>query len=400
MAGLSTLFANFPLLIYNVYVIIYLREDLITAIAIITIITSLRNLLQIFLRIPLGDLSQIIGRKPLIISGHFSYIIALFLLFLANDWVLVLVGTIFIGVGMSCYWPSIFGYLGDVSLDRVGESNGRLFQLSDIGSLLGSILAYFLLKEIEISLKNLFGIIALISIFTLLISVKLLPESLAKENRRIVKSVKSALLDSWLTMIKSLKSVSLTNKLWHVYLFHFILAFIEFMSSVFIPLIIIEKGFTNADVSAIYFLATLLIFWTKPYLGKITDRLRFVPLIMASLLLTSVTLLGYLYLTDFILIVMLNILVNSGVMISYIAANSAVTRRAPSEQRGIALGVFGVYVSLGRTFSTIILGPIWETFGLTGVFIFAPISVIFAIFILWFIIRRNLADDKPTLNNN
>lgn len=147
-------------------------------------------------------------------------------------------------------------------------------------------------------------------------------------------------------------------------------------------------------------MATLLIFWTKPYLGKISDRLRFVPLIMAALLLTSVTLLGYLYLTDFVLIVMLNILVNVGVMVSYIVANSEVTRRAPSEQRGIALGVFGVYVSLGRTFSTIVLGPIWETFGLTGVFIFTPISVIFAIIILWFIIRRDLADDTPGLNNN
>ncbi len=354
-------------------------------------------MLQIFLRIPLGDLSQIIGRKPLIISGHLSYIIALFLLFLANDWVLVLVGTVFIGVGMSCYWPAIFGYLGDISLGRVGESNGRLFQLSDIGSLLGSILAYFLLKEIEISLKNLFGIIATISILTLVISISVLPESLAKDNRRIVKSVKSALLNSWLTMVKSLKNVSLTNKLWHVYLFHFILAFIEFMSTVFIPLIIIENGFTNADVSAIYFLATLLIFWTKPSLGKITDRLSFVPLIMTSLFLTSVTLLGYLYFSDFILIVMLNILVNSGVIISYIAANSEVTRRAPNEQRGIALGVFGVYVSLGRTFSTIVLGPIWETFGLTGVFVFAPLSVIATIIILWLIIKRNLKDEKPTL---
>lgn len=142
---------------------------------------------------------------------------------------------------MSCYWPAIFGYLGDISLDRVGESNGRIFQLSDIGLILSSILAFILLKEIQISLKNLFGIIATISVITIVISAKLLPESLVKEKRRVVKSVKSALLESWLTMIKSMKRVSLTNKLWHAYFFHFILAFIEFMSTVFIPLIIIEK---------------------------------------------------------------------------------------------------------------------------------------------------------------
>ena len=191
IAGFSTLFANLPLLIYNVYVIIYLQEDLLTAIAIITFITSLRNLLQIFLRIPLGELSQIVGRKPLIISGHLSYIIALFLLYLASDWFLVMIGTLFIGFGMSCFWPSIFGFLGDISIDRVGESNGRIFQLSDIGSILGSILAFFLLQEIQISLKELFGITAAISVITIIISMLLLPESLAKDNRKVVKNVNS-----------------------------------------------------------------------------------------------------------------------------------------------------------------------------------------------------------------
>ena len=69
VAGFTTLFANFPLLIYSLYVSIFLREDLVTIIIIVTVIGALRNLIQIFLRIPLGELSQIIGRKPLIIGA-------------------------------------------------------------------------------------------------------------------------------------------------------------------------------------------------------------------------------------------------------------------------------------------------------------------------------------------
>ncbi|MHA2347177.1 MAG: MFS transporter, partial [Candidatus Hodarchaeales archaeon] len=126
IAGIVTLFANIPLLIYGLYVNIYLREDLLTVILLVSFIAGIRNLLQIFLRIPLGELSQIIGRKPLILFGHLSYTIALLLLFLATDWVFVFIGTIFIGLGMSFFWPAIFGYLGDLDTNKVGESMGRI----------------------------------------------------------------------------------------------------------------------------------------------------------------------------------------------------------------------------------------------------------------------------------
>jgi MFS family permease len=400
IAGVTTLFANFPLLIYGLYVNIFLREDLLVIILIVTIIASLRNLLQIFLRIPMGELSQIIGRKPLIIAGHFSYTFALLLMSIATDWILVFVGTLFIGIGMSAFWPAIFGYLADINLERVGESQGRVFRMSDIGSIIGSLFAFFLLNELQFSLQSLFGTIALISLITGIISFLLLPESLAKSNRNPVDSVKKALVTSWLSMLKSMKNISVTNRLWHVYLFHFILAFIEFTFSMFVPLIIVSKGFNNAEVSAISLWTLLLVFWAKPYLGKVTDKIEFLTAITVSLVITCLTIIGYVFVDDFIFLIGLQMIANASIMVAYFTANGETTRRAPIEYRGISLGVFGVYVSMGRTTSTLVLGPIWEAFDLGGVFIFAPISVIFAVILLRFIIRRNLAYDKPTLNNN
>jgi MFS family permease len=361
----------------------------------VTIIASLRNLLQIFLRIPMGELSQIIGRKPLIIAGHFSYTFALLLMSIATDWILVFVGTLFIGIGMSAFWPAIFGYLADIDLERVGESQGRVFRMSDIGSIIGSLFAFFLLNELQFSLQSLFGTIALISLITGIISLLLLPESLAKSNRNPVDSVKMALVTSWLSMLKSMKKISLTNHLWHVYLFHFILAFIEFTFSMFVPLIIVSKGFNNAEVSAISLWTLLLVFWAKPYLGKVTDKIEFQTAITVSLVITCLAIIGYVFVDEFIFLIGLQMMANASIMVAYFTANGETTRRAPIEYRGISLGVFGVYVSMGRTTSTLVLGPIWETFDLVGVFIFAPIIVISAIIFLRFIIRRNLAADKP-----
>ncbi len=387
-AGFATLFANIPLLIYGLYVNLFLREDLLTVILIVTIIGTLRNILQIFLRIPLGELSQIIGRKPLMILGHFSYTIALILMSIATDWILVFIATAFIGLGMSAYWPAIFGYLGDVDIERMGESQGIVFRQSDIGSIFGAVFAFYLLDQVQFSLQELFGTIALISLITGIVTIVLLPESLPKENRKSVENVPRALLNSWWTSIKSFKQMSATNRLWQVYFFHFILAFIEFTTSYYVPLIIVSKGFTNADVSAIWLWSLVLVFWIKPYLGRLTDRFEFVTSISISLILLCITVLSYVFINQFMFLVVAYLFTNSTILTAYIAANGETARRAPIESRGMALGVFGVYVSMGRTTSTVVLGPIWELFDLIAVFIFSSVLVFCLVFLLILVIKR------------
>jgi MFS family permease len=205
IAGFATLLASFQMVIFSNYVIIFLQEDLLTSIIIITIIISLRNLLQLFFRIPLGELSQIIGRKPLLLAGHFSYTTALFSLFLATHWIYVLISIIFVAFGMSCFWPALFAYIADFSPDNnFGASNGRIFQLSDIGTLFGLFISTLILDEFLLDLKDLFGFAMVLGILTGLISVYLLPEGLAKDQRKQVASIPHALSTSFISILNRL----------------------------------------------------------------------------------------------------------------------------------------------------------------------------------------------------
>ena len=104
LAGVATLLANLQLMIISSYIVIYL-EDLMVSVITITLIVSLRNFLQLFLRVPLGEISQVVGRKPLLILGHFSYTTSLLLLFLAEDWVLVFFEVFFVALGMAAFCP-------------------------------------------------------------------------------------------------------------------------------------------------------------------------------------------------------------------------------------------------------------------------------------------------------
>jgi MFS family permease len=388
IAGLGTVLATFQLVIIGNYVVIFLKEDLLTAIIIITIIVSLRNFLQLFLRVPLGDLSQIIGRKPLILAGHFSLTISLLLMFLADSWIWVLISTIFVSIGMSAFWPCLLAYISDFSPENSsGGLIGRIFQMADLGSVIGSLIASIVLDELLWELTDLFGLAALIAFLFGLVNILILPEGLDKERRKQVSSIPIAIANSFSSMLSSLKQMTLTKDLSQAYCFQLILSFTEFTATTFLPLLIVQKGYSRGDVSEIGLWAILGSVWFKQYLGRMTDRYKFIYVITITIMIYSIALLAFTIVQNFLLLVILSIIMNASLITAYMAENNEVSKRAPFAFRGTALGALGFYVSLGRTSSTIISGPIWEIIGLTGIFYGIIFGVIVITLILFFFIE-------------
>ncbi len=389
-AGFATVITTFQLVVLENYIVIFLSEDLVTAIIIITIIVSLRNLLQLVLRVPFGDLSQIIGRKPVIIIGHLSLIFSLFAASIANSWILVLISTIFMAIGMSAFWPNIFAYIGDLSTEIAGENLGRIFQMSDFGSIIGLFLANIVLDELLWGLKDLFKIVAMVASVLSLFNIILLPEVLSNEYRKNVPSIPKAIMNSFLVMLSSLRNMTRTKGLTEVFFYQFILSFTEFTATTFLPLLIIYKGFTRGDVSEIGMWTILIVIWFKPFLGRLIDKFNFIKVITTSLLIYCIFLLISTFvpnysLESFLVFVIIYIILNASLITAYMSESSETSKRASISSRGTAQGALGFYVSLGRSTSTIVLGPIWEFIGLFGVFYFTVICILSVTIILWFI---------------
>jgi len=398
IGGFATLLASFQLVIFNSYVVIFLQEDLLTEIVLITFIISLRNFLQMFFRIPLGELSQIIGRKPLILTGHFCYTFALGFLILASDWAFVFIATILVAFGMSAFWPSIFGYIADFTPNNFGRSNGRVFQLSDVGVIIGSLLSKYILDSLHWELKELFFIIVILGFFSGIVSFLLLPEGLTDQKRKMVENIPRELFQSFLFSFKSLISITRVNRLHEVYTFQIVLAFAEFMVTTFLPLFIVSQGYTRGSVAEIAFWATFIIVWFKPSLGNLTDRIKFSSIISISLIIISLCILSFSIITNFWFIIIFYVILNAAIITGYTAENGEAARRGPDYMRGAALGALGFYVSFGRTVSTISLGPIWDIYGL--IFVFQVTGVlILAITIILFIIFRSKSSNGINSSN-
>ena len=420
---------SFSMTIFMSYVGLHL-ENINTVFWLILFIFALRNIPQLFLRVPLGNLSQMIGRKPLLIAGISFYTISLFFLAVSSHWALVIVAMFFMAIGMSCFWPIIFAYIGDVEEDtNLGEVQGRLFQGTDLGAISGALLAFLLLKisnlhinktlvlQIESiaimpeivstlsPLRILFAWGAGISLIGVIGMALFMPEVLKKEERLKTESKMKALGISFVSMFKSLATVTKQKKLRFIYMIQLTVSFLEYTITAFWPILVSEvKGLPYDSVAQIAWITSGVLIFFKPYLGKIVDKIGYKGPIFFTLLISSSMLILFIYVKSLPWLIVVYMIYSASSLTSYIGVNTGTTREAIITQRGMALGALGFYVSLSRSISTVSFIPIsvnsnevngaidWS-FVLPKIFLFTSIAIISAVCLIYltnyFIGNRN-----------
>ncbi|MFV2015787.1 MAG: MFS transporter, partial [Candidatus Heimdallarchaeota archaeon] len=346
--------------IFGAYHLIVLN-DLKASALIIGVVLTMRNFTQIFLRIPFSELSQIVGRKPLIIAGNICYTVGLGLMYLSTHWTLVFLSSTSVGVGMSLHWPAFFSYVGDIADGDYGRLQGIIFMGQDIGILLGAVLAAYLLSNDIVTVKGLFGISFLIMVIAMVFSILLLPEVLEDEHRRKVDSKIKALNNSFRNMLRSIVQLTKDYSLRTIYLFELLFTFAEFFVSSFVPLlIVVSLGYDDSVVAQVILGSTLLQIFFKPYFGKIFDKFGFRGPVVVSMIITSLMIYLLTITNTFWQLLAVYTILMSSILIGYISSAGATSNAALPAQRGLAMGVLGVYISMGRTSSSIILSPILE----------------------------------------
>ncbi|MHA1991957.1 MAG: MFS transporter [Candidatus Hodarchaeales archaeon] len=411
--GFMNLFTMMELTLYRGYLSIFLTEDLIVTIFIFTIIVSSINFFQLFMRVPLAGFSQVIGRKPMILLGNLFIALAFFLLVVANHFIFAFISAILLGIGMSAHWPATFAYIQDVSPENYGKSNGRIFKIGDIGILIGSLFAKYLLDDLLVELRTFFLILFMIGIVSVFIFLLILPEVIALDDKLKVTNYFTFFIESIIGMFRSLWMISRSPNLFRIYMFQFFISFTEFMFATFFPLIVVYYGFSRGTVGEIIFWGTFILLWLKPYLGNLSDRFGYQRPVLVSLLVISLfffplAILGNTVFNDnlylLIILILIYFVITAFIFVAYPAVNGATAHTASTAQRGIALGALGVYTSVGRTSSTVLLGPIWESFGLISVFIFTAFFIIGIVILLWIWTRLskhtkvNGSEFSPELN--
>ena len=375
-------------------------EDIRTIAWLITFILALRNLYQIFLRVPLGHFSQMVGRKPLLITGVGLYTVSLFFMSIATHWAFVLVAITFFAIGMSCFWPTIFAYIGDVEEENIGRLQGRVFQGTDIGAVTGSLLAVLLLKKFQTELRVLFAWGAGISIIGVIGLLFFIPEVLPKEDRLQVESKLKALGDAFLTMFRSLNQVTRQKRLNFIYVLQIFIAFLEYMVAAFFPFLVVSKGYTDDVVAQVFWISAGVLLFFKPYMGRLVDKIGYKIPIFVTLLFSSTMLVLMVFINALPWLIIVYMLYSASSLTSYLGANTGTTRVSKLAERGMALGALGFYVSCARSISTVSMLPVWNNLGIDWVFIITAIIVVIGVAVIYFVYYLIGNKNNKTYNKN
>ena len=422
-AVLLGIVGGFSMTIFMSYVGLHL-DDIRTTAWLIAFIFALRNIYQIFLRVPLGHFSQIVGRKPLLIGGCGLYAISLFFMAIATHWGFVIVAITFLAIGMSCFWPVIFAYIGDFEDEHIGQSQGRLFQGTDIGAVLGALLAFLLLRRSHIEIQKIFtfklqSLVVFPQMSAAMSPLRILfawgsgisflgviglaffmPEVLKKEDRLQVDSKLKALGESFLSMFRNLAIVTKQKKLNFIYILQLFVAFLEYMVTAFFPFLIVSKGYPDDTVAQIAWISAGVLLFFKPYMGKIVDKIGYKGPIYFTLLFSSAMLVFMVIVDSLPGLIIIYMFYAASSLTSYLGVNTGTTRVSKTTQRGMALGALGFYVSFSRSISTLSLTPVWNNFGIDAVFIATAIIVATAVIIIYVIFKFLDKKNSNEVNNS
>ena len=324
------------------------------------------GLTQAIFQIPFGYLSDRFGRKPILIIGLLIFFIGSVIAANTSNILLVVIGRAFQGGGAIS--AVLMAFLAD-SVNEENRAKANAFVGLQIGVAFMLSLLIGPIISAKVGLQGLFWSIAFLSVLAMLIVLSLKhspPVIYYKLSLRAFKDI----------MTKELIAIDFS-----VFSLHLILA----AGFIVMPILIVENQIVSmSDNWHLYLPAMLLSFLGMLPLIVISEKFQKTKYILIfSILLLIVSQLLFLN-TNYNFSLFLATLTIFFIAFNSIEAllPSLLSRKASSEKRGLAMGVFSTSQFLGTFFGGAIGGLIYDIYNLNSVFLFT----IFVAIIWWFLI--------------
>lgn len=332
------------------------------------------SIVQFFFAPIWGDISDRVGRKPMILLGLAGFGVSFILFGLANSLWMLFAARILGGTLSAATLPTVMAYVADTTDNRSrGSGLGLMGAAMGMGMIFGPVLGGFL-GAYSAALPFFFA--GGLAFAVLIFAFFLLPESRSAEARAQARTEARR---------NSLQEVgrALRGPIGFVLIIAFLATFASAnLEGTFALFSQEHLGFGETEMGLVFGVMGLVMALSQGLLvGRLINRWGEERMIQVGLISNAI---GYLlFLLTFNMTSIIGVMAIMGVASASLnpAVNSLASKRTPPDQQGRVMGVVNAYNSLGRIFGPVVGGALFDALGYRSPYIFGSL-LFFAIYLI------------------
>jgi DHA1 family multidrug resistance protein-like MFS transporter len=343
-------------------------EQLGISAALVGLVYNIRNIEQSVLRVVAGSLSDVLGRKRLIMIGLILVALVPFIYAVSwNAW-LPLVGMFISGLGLSIFFPPMESYASSLyPPHQVGAAMGRYHMSWAISAVIGPSIGGFLALYFP-EYRQIFvlaGVVAMVAVFVFMLLTRGDHEkksggNVGGQTSKLVKEFPATMRRLFANKAVVAGSAAV-----------FAHAFCHWMLPTFIPIYAAGVlGFSTVDIGLALTANALMTAVALPIVGTVSDRIgRLVPIVTGLLVsVAAFSLLPHVQ-SPMMLIAIMGLLGLCAVL-EFPVSQAVVMESLPLADRGSATGVWGMMMSIGGTLGMFVIAGIVSVAPIEWIFYF------------------------------
>lgn len=346
----------------------------------IGLIVSVSTLTGVLLKLPSGALSDIYGRRFLLRIGVVAFgLPPFFYPFISN--LDALTGLRFFhGLATAIFAPSALATVAELYRERRGAALGTYTACTQSGSLLGPFIGGYLVYAAGFSsafvTAGVFGCIAILLFYSLHLDV-----ATPRVNEKGLATVLAEIWKGFVIVARNRK-VLITSSTDAAKM----IANGALMA--FLPLYGVSVGLNAGEVGLLFTVQAFTSFFSKPIMGRVSDRVGRQPLIVIGLLICASTFVCIPQFSIFLVLLMLSAGFGFGEAVVSSSSSALVADSSEFKTLGAGMGMQGTIMDIGHASGPLLAGVLIANMSYAGAFsVIAGIQVL-AAGVFWLTMRR------------
>jgi len=346
----------------------------------IGLIVSVSTLTGVFLKLPSGALSDIYGRRLLLRVGVVAFGLPPFLYPFVSDLNVLTALRFFHGLATAIFAPSALATVAELYRERRGAALGTYTACTQSGALLGPFIGGYLVYAAGFSpafvTAGIFGCIAVVIFYSLRLSPP--PPRLHQ------KGFAPLLAEMWkgFTAVAKNRKVLITSSTDAAKM----IANGALMA--FLPLYGVAAGLNPGEVGLLFTVQAFTSFFSKPIMGRVSDRVGRQPLIMIGLLICAATFVGIPHVSLFPFLLVLSAGFGFGEAVVSSSSSALVADSSEFKTLGAGMGMQGTIMDIGHASGPLLAGVLIERMSYANAFAIIGGIQLLAAGVFWLTMRR------------